>query len=72
VFTAPLHSNGSYSIVACVFVSTGMCVPSSCLAVDVSSDFTIPALLPCAFSCVTTKHGSAEIPYTIEADVPEV
>jgi hypothetical protein len=42
VFTAPLHSNGSYSIVARVFVATGMCLPSRCLAMDVSSDFTIP------------------------------
>jgi hypothetical protein len=43
VFTAPLHSNGSYSIVVCVFFAAGMCLLSSCLAVDVSSDFTIPA-----------------------------
>jgi hypothetical protein len=40
VFTVPLHSNGSYSIVACVFVAAGMCLPSRCLAVDVFSDFT--------------------------------
>jgi hypothetical protein len=31
VFTAPLHSNGSYPIVACVFVAAGMCLPSRCL-----------------------------------------
>jgi hypothetical protein len=43
VFTALLHNKGSYSIVACVFIATGMCLPSSCLAIDVSSDFTIPA-----------------------------
>jgi hypothetical protein len=42
-FIAPLHINGIYSIVACVFVSAGMCLPSSCLVMDVSSDFTIPA-----------------------------
>jgi hypothetical protein len=43
VFTAPLHSNGSYSIFACVFVAKGMCLPSRCLAMKVYSDFTIPA-----------------------------
>jgi hypothetical protein len=30
-------------IVACVFVAAGMCLPSSCMAMDFSSDFTIPA-----------------------------
>jgi hypothetical protein len=40
VFTAPFHSNRSYSIVTCVFVAAGMFVPSSCLAMDVSSDIT--------------------------------
>jgi hypothetical protein len=44
VFTALLHSNESYSIVACVFVAAGICLPSRCLAMDVYSDFTIPAL----------------------------
>jgi hypothetical protein len=43
MFTAPLHRNGSYSIVICAFVAAGMCLPSSCLAVDFSFDFTIPA-----------------------------
>jgi hypothetical protein len=43
VFTAPLHSNRNYSIVACVFIIAGMCLPCSCLTMDVSSDFTIPA-----------------------------
>jgi hypothetical protein len=43
VFTVPLHSNASYSIVACVFVAMGMCLPSSCLAMNVYSDLTIPA-----------------------------
>jgi hypothetical protein len=32
VFTAPLHRNGSYPIVACVFVVTGLCLPSRCPA----------------------------------------
>jgi hypothetical protein len=43
VFTAPLHRNGSCSIVACVFVPTGMCISSRCLAMNVHSDFTISA-----------------------------
>jgi hypothetical protein len=43
VFTAPLHSNWSLSIAACVFFAVGMCLPSSCLTMDVSTDFTIPA-----------------------------
>jgi hypothetical protein len=42
-FTAPLHNNGSYSIVACVFVVAVMCLPSRCLAMNVYSDFAIPA-----------------------------
>jgi hypothetical protein len=33
VFTAPLYSNGSYSIVACVFIAAGMCLPSPCISV---------------------------------------
>jgi hypothetical protein len=32
VFTAPLHSNGSYWIVLYVFVAAGMCLRSRCLA----------------------------------------
>jgi hypothetical protein len=43
VFTAPLYNNGSYLIVACVFVAAGMCLPSRCLAMNVYSDFIIPA-----------------------------
>jgi hypothetical protein len=42
VFTAPMHSNGSYSIVSCVFVAAVMCLMSCCLAMNVYSDFTIP------------------------------
>jgi hypothetical protein len=41
VFTAPLHSIGSYSIVACVFVAAGMCLASRCLAMNVYFDVTI-------------------------------
>jgi hypothetical protein len=43
VCTAPLHSNGSYSIVACLLVAAGMCLPGRCLAMNVYSDFTISA-----------------------------
>jgi hypothetical protein len=43
VLTALLHSNGIFSIVACVFVAARMCLPSRCLAIYVYSDFTIPA-----------------------------
>jgi hypothetical protein len=42
VFTAPLHSKGSYLNVACVFVATGMCLSSRCLAINVYSNFIIP------------------------------
>jgi hypothetical protein len=44
VFTAQLPSNGSYSNVACVFNAAGMCLSSRCLAMNVSSDFTVPAV----------------------------
>jgi hypothetical protein len=43
VFTEPLHSNGNYSIVACIFVDAGMCLPSRCLEMNVYSDIIIPA-----------------------------
>jgi hypothetical protein len=49
VFTAPLHSNGSYSTVACVFVAAGMCLPSRCLAMDFSN-FNLPTF---------GRHGTA-------------
>jgi hypothetical protein len=42
VFIAPLLSNGSYSIVACVCVAAGMCLPSHSIEMAVYSDFTIP------------------------------
>jgi hypothetical protein len=41
VFTAPLHSNGSYSIFACLFVAAGMCLPSRCLAMSVYSNIIL-------------------------------
>jgi hypothetical protein len=40
VFTAPLNSN---SAVACVFVAAGICLLSRCPAMNVYSDFAIPA-----------------------------
>jgi hypothetical protein len=43
MFTASLNSNGSDSIVACVFVAAGMCLPRRCLAMKGYFDFAIPA-----------------------------
>jgi hypothetical protein len=43
VFTVPFHTNGSYSIVSCVFVVAGTCLPSRFLTMNVYSDFTISA-----------------------------
>jgi hypothetical protein len=43
VITAPFHSNRSYSIAAYVFVAAGICLPSRCLAMNVYSNFTLPA-----------------------------
>jgi hypothetical protein len=43
VFTTPLRSNGSYSVVAFVFVVAEICLPSRCLALKVCSDFAILA-----------------------------
>jgi hypothetical protein len=39
VFIAPFQSNGSYSIVVCVFVAAWMCLSSRCLVMDVSFRF---------------------------------
>jgi hypothetical protein len=47
VFTSPLQRNGSYSIVACVFVAAGMLL-RRCLAMDVCSGSAIPTFqAPC-------------------------
>jgi hypothetical protein len=35
----PLHSNGTYSVVASVFIATGICLQSHCLAINVYSDY---------------------------------
>jgi hypothetical protein len=41
--TTPLHSNRSDSIVACVLFAAGMWLPNRCLAMNIYSDFIIPA-----------------------------
>jgi hypothetical protein len=63
VFTAPFHSNGSYSIVVCVFVAAGMCSPSRCLEMNVYSDFTI-----LAFGC----HVTVFIYWWFTSAIPKV
>jgi hypothetical protein len=40
VFTVPLHSDGSYSIVTSVFFAAG-CLPIRCLEMNVYSDYSI-------------------------------
>jgi hypothetical protein len=53
-FTAPLYSNGSYSI-----VTAGMCLPRRCLSMNVYSDFAIPAFgchVTLCFQCKTFSH----------------
>jgi hypothetical protein len=39
----PLHSNSSFSIVACVFITAGTSLLNRCLALNVHSVSTIPA-----------------------------
>jgi hypothetical protein len=43
IFTAPLHSNGRYMIIACLFVVAGICLPSHCLKMNAYSGFNILA-----------------------------
>jgi hypothetical protein len=43
VFTAPFPNNGSYSIISCVFFAAGIFLPSRFLAMNIYSDFIIPA-----------------------------
>jgi hypothetical protein len=59
VFTPPLHSNGIYCIVAFVFVAAGMCLPSRCLAMNIYSDFNIPAFgrHVTLFTCIVLRSG---------------
>jgi hypothetical protein len=49
VFTVLLHSNGRYSIVACIFIAAGMCLLSPCLVMNVCSLFAV-----LAFRCRVT------------------
>jgi hypothetical protein len=60
-FTAPLPSNGSYSIVGCIFVAAGMCLPSRCLVTNVYSNVTIPA-----FGRHVTIYGHIKISASYE------
>jgi hypothetical protein len=64
VFKASLRSNGSYSIVAYVFLVAGMCLPSRCLTMNVYSDFTIPGF---GGSChnIFTEGFFGNIVYTL-------
>jgi hypothetical protein len=62
MFTEPLHSDESYSIVPCQFVAGGPCLQSLCLAMNVYSDFTIP-VFGCHVTVLLHRHfpvGSAE------------
>jgi hypothetical protein len=43
VFTSPLLRNSGCSIVACVFIPAGTCLPSRCRAIKFSSGSSIPA-----------------------------
>jgi hypothetical protein len=69
VFTALLHSNESYSIVACVFIAAEMCLPSRCLAMKVNSDFAIPTCV-ILFICTPSllKDAVSNTNYVASAD----
>jgi hypothetical protein len=41
--SSPLHSNESYSIIACVFFVAGLCLLSRYVVMNVYSDFAVPA-----------------------------
>jgi hypothetical protein len=56
MFTAPLHNNGSYLIVACVFFAAGMCLLSRCLAMNVCCDFTIQAFRATCHNNLFSMH----------------
>jgi hypothetical protein len=43
VFTSPLNRHGSSSVVVCLFISGGTCLPSLCLTMNVYSGSAIPA-----------------------------
>jgi hypothetical protein len=44
MYTLPFHRNGSSSIVVCVFISEGTCLPSWCLAMNICSGSAIQDL----------------------------
>jgi hypothetical protein len=62
VFTVPLHSNESYSIVVCVFVVTGIRLTSRFLAMDIYSYLTVPAfgchVTVCSFNANNYNYNS--------------
>jgi hypothetical protein len=43
VLISPLSRNGNSSIVVCVFISAGICLPSRCLAMNVYTSSALPA-----------------------------
>jgi hypothetical protein len=70
VFTEPLHNNGSYSIVPCVFVAEGICLPHR------------TSIVTSLFSGVTSQylarigiknknfHAKTEIPCSEALEIP--
>jgi hypothetical protein len=68
VFTAPLHDNGSYAIFACVFIAAGMCLLSSCLAMDVAYDFIVPAFGRHVTICTVRTNTSSTLQYNFIQD----
>jgi hypothetical protein len=66
VFTAPLHSNGSYSIVACVFVVAAMCLPSRCL----QWIWVFPVIFTLNSDCLLEQHYPLAPTLEYRADFP--
>jgi hypothetical protein len=54
VFTAPVHRNGSYPIVACIFVAMGMCLPNCCQ--EMGLHVVIP-FQPCKSNFILKRTG---------------
>jgi hypothetical protein len=61
VFTAPLHSNGCYSNVACVFFAAGMYLLSRCLAMNVYCDVTIPGFRASCHNIIIVSIATNEV-----------
>jgi hypothetical protein len=53
VFRVPLHSNRSYSIVACIFVSAGMFLPCRCSAMGLHVTILKYVFKKCDYENVT-------------------